>query len=308
MDAVGGIPSVLGEAEVLSGDELVELDVASRELVHQVGRSLGDDLVLVGVAVRAVPGPQELLVDVIGVLSSGEPRLVGRGDPVPRGIGRVDLVDQADHSVLVLAELVLRVHQDESVLVGHLLPEREQLARLLRAVVPVLLAHEPALHHVLGRDQLVVLVRLRRRRDQVLPELLVLLEALGQVDAAVLPHAVLVVRPQRRRRRPRDVPAHHELDRERRALAADRHVRVRNRQHVVRHDVLRLLEPPRGGQVQHLSLERHRAQLAIEARHAIRRDQNHLVVALEAVTHFPDVQVLHVDALQIRLRQRVRCA
>ena len=307
MDAIGRISPVLREAEVLSGDELVELDVASRKLVDQVGGGLGDHLVLVGVAVRAVPGAQELLIDVVGVLAGGKARLVGGGDPVARRIGRVDLVDQADHSVLVLAELVLRVHQDQAVLVRHLLSEREQLARLLRAVVPVLLAHEAALDHILGRDQLVVLVRLRRRRDQVLPELLVLLEALGQVDAAVLAHTVLVVRPQRRRRRARDVPAHHELDRERRALAADRHVRVGDRQHVVRHDVLRLLEPPRRGQVQHLALERHRAQLAVEARHAVRGDQHHLVVALEAVTHLTDVQVLHVDALQVRLRKRVAC-
>lgn len=307
MDAVRGISSVLGELEVLSGDEFIELDVASGELVDQIGGGLGDDLVLVGVAVRAVPGSQELLVDVVGVLPGGEARLVGGGDPVARGVGRVDLVDQTDHSVLVLPELVLGVHQDQPVLVGHLLPEREQLARLLRAVVPVLLRHEAPLDHVLRRDQLVVLVRLGRRRDQVLPELLVLLESLRQVDAAVLPHSVLVVRPQRRRRRPRDVPAHHELDRERRALPTDRHVRVGDRQHVVRHDVLRLLEPPRRGQVQHLALERHRAQLAVKPGHAVRRDQHHFVVALEAVTHLPHVQVLHVDALQVRLRQRVRC-
>ena len=255
---------------------------------------------------RPVPGAQELLVDVLGVLSGGESRLVGGGDPVSGGVGRVDLVDEADHAVLVLAELVLGVHQDQSVLVGHLLPEGEELLGLAAAVVPVLLAHEAALHHVLGGDELVVHVGLGGGGDQVLPQLLVLLQALGEVDAAVLAHAVLVVGPERGGGGAGDVAAHHELDGERGALAADGDVRVGHGQHVIGHDVLGVAEPPGGGEVQHLALEGHGAQLAVEAGHAVGGDQHHLVVALEAVAHLPDVQVLRVDAVQIRSRQGVR--
>ena len=63
---------VFGETHLLTGDGLEKEDVAARELGHELDRGFGQDLVFVGVAVVAEPETQELLVDVLRGLATGE--------------------------------------------------------------------------------------------------------------------------------------------------------------------------------------------------------------------------------------------
>ena len=126
-----------------------------------------------------------------------------------------------------------------------------------------------------ARHGLVVeaLLGLRRRRQDRLGQALILLHAVGQVVAAERAAALRVVRPDRRRRDARQVRAHHELDRQRLAFARDGDGRIGHVDDVVRRDVGGRLEPERRHLVQHLALERNRAQHDVERADPVGRDQ-----------------------------------
>ena len=57
-------------------------------------------LVPVGVAVVPEPQPQELLIDVLRLLSSRMTRLVAVSNPVPAGVRRVYLRESADSNLI----------------------------------------------------------------------------------------------------------------------------------------------------------------------------------------------------------------
>src|SRR5207249_312109 len=105
----------------------------------------------------------------------------------------------------------------------------------------------------------------------------------GQLVSAERSLALLVVGPDARRRRARDVRAHHHLHAQRLALQALEDVRIRQPHEVALRDALRLLEPPRGETVQHLALERDRAEHAIERADAIGDDDEAPIAAAVVV-------------------------
>ena len=186
----------------------------------------------------------------------------------------MDLVDDDDLAVLRLAELVLRVHQDEPALRAELLAGGEERQCDLGGSIE--LSRGDAAHRddllARGRHVVLALRRLRGRREERALEALVLLQPLGELVTAEDALAGLVVRPHARRGRARDVRTNDHLDGQRRAVDALEDVRIRHADEVVLRHVLRLLEPPRRETVQHLPLERDRAQDAIERTDAIADD------------------------------------
>ena len=305
MNTIGGVFGSFDEFKVFAGDHFIELDVATREFVDELGGGFGQDLVIVGIAVVSVPSTKELLIDVIRILASSKAFLIGRRDPITRGIGSVDFIDETNDTVFVLTEFVLGIHENQTVLVGHLLAKSEQFLGLGAAVVPVFLGHEASLDHVFGRDQFIVNIGLGGGGDQVLPQLLVLLQAFGEVDTAVLADAVVVVRPERGGGRAGDVASHDELDGEGSALAADGDVGVGDGEDVIGDDVLGVLEPPGRSQVQDLALEGNSAEFTVETRHTIGGDQDDLIATFKTIADLAFVEVLGVNASEIGLGEGV---
>ena len=86
---------------------------------------------------------------------------------------------------------------------------------------------------------------------------------------AKLTQAPLVVRPDRRRRHAGQIGAHDEFDRQQLAFAGHHHLRIGNADDVIGGDVRGRLEPIRRHLVQHLPLERDRAQHDVEGRQAV---------------------------------------
>src|SRR5262245_61878041 len=109
----------------LAGDGLVGLDVAARRLDAHLVRARGDRTVALEALPRE-PAPHVLLVERLWILSTSEALLVRAREPEARRVGRVDLVDHHDVALPVLAELVLRVDQDEAAPRAPALPVREQ--------------------------------------------------------------------------------------------------------------------------------------------------------------------------------------
>src|SRR6266851_3987330 len=107
----------VGQREGLAGDRLENADIESRSLEDDVARNLGD-LVLVRVAARHHPAAHEILVEALGRLAGGETLGIGAVEPIAAAIRRVDLVGEDDLAVLVEAELVFRVDQDEAMPFG----------------------------------------------------------------------------------------------------------------------------------------------------------------------------------------------
>src|SRR5690606_26194289 len=234
------------------------------------------------------------------------PRLVRIGVPEARRVRRVDLVDDDDPPLRRLAELVLRVDEDETALRAVLLTATEERHRHLGGVIEILGAHPRELQDLLARGGHVVcaLCRFRARREQRPRQALVLPETVGQAVPTELAGAALVVHPDARRRRAGEVRAHDHLDGQRRAFAGDEHVRVGHGEHVVLRDVPRELEPERRREVENLSLERQRAEDAIERAHSIRDDED--AAAVRGGVVVPDLALVALAPRKIGAKQRER--
>ena len=168
-------------------DALVGLDVALRGLAaHRVGQRGRRAVALV--ALLRVPAPHELLVHRLRIGAVGHRALVGVEIPVPRRVGRVDLVDHGERAGVVETELVLGVDQDQALLLGPLLAfgEEPQHQRL-GAVVERARRSRPDAIAASREVELVVraLLRLGGGRQQRARQPLVLAQALGQPMAAV---------------------------------------------------------------------------------------------------------------------------
>ena len=146
------------------------------------------------------------------------------------------------------------------------LAEREHAEAHGLELVERLRVDQAPLDEICPRDGLVVgpLLGLGRRRDQRPRQRLVLAHPVGQGVARKAPRARLVVLPDRGGRHAREIGAHDHLDRQAAALDGAGHVRVGHVDHVVGREVLRLLEPVGRELVQHLTLERDRAQDDVE--------------------------------------------
>ncbi|OSX70590.1 hypothetical protein BU14_0715s0004 [Porphyra umbilicalis] len=263
----------------LARDDLVEHHVTAGELVDQVRGRLGQHRVLVRVARVGKPQPQKLLVDILRLRPGRHPRAVRGGDPVARRVGSVDLVNEPDGPVRVAPKLVLGVDEDQAALGGERLAAGKERERRVGARVRVRLGHEAEGDNVGRGNGHVPRIVLGRRRQHVGVELLVLDEALWEVEPAIVARARRVVLPQRRLRRARDVATHDKLDGEGLALAREQRVGVRRGDHVVGDNVLRDGKPVGGRQVEDLPLVRHRREDAVKRRLAVgRHEQQRLAV------------------------------
>ena len=170
------------------------------------------------------------------------------------------LVDEQKSPVRVEPELVLRVRKDQPGRCSSALTEGEQCKRSLLHLGPQTGSNETTGHHVIDRQRLVVGpgFRLGGWSDQRAVKQRVPAQALGQAVTVRRSRALAVQAPQRRGGIARDGPAHHHLHRQGSHLNGNQRVRVRNRHHVVGHDVPGLVEPPGRELVEYLTLEGHR--------------------------------------------------
>ena len=184
-------------------------------------------------------------------------------------------------------------------------PNANRRAHISAALSKSVALTRAQLEDLRARHGLVVeaLLGLRRRRQDRLGQALVLLHAVGQIVAAERAAALRVVRPDRRRRDARQVRAHHELDRQRLALARHSDRRIGHVDDVVRRDVGGRLEPERGHLVQNLALERNRAQHDVERADPVGRDQRPPSVAHVTVAHL--ALVLLAELGKVRAAQRL---
>ena len=118
-----------------------------------------------------------------------------------------------------------------------------------------------------------MLLLLRRGREYVFFQLLILRHAIWEVVTAVISYAVLIILPYGSGRRSGHVRPNDEFDGEGCALPYDAHVRMRRGQEVIRYDVFRDSEPIRARQVQYLSLVGNDGEHAIETGLTIGRDE-----------------------------------
>ncbi len=198
------------------------------------------------------------------------PRGVGVGGPVAAGIGRVDFVNQRQLTINQ-AELVLGVHQNQPGAAGGGLPAREQRQRRRLHLLPQRRLYQPARQQVAAREAFIVRAAggFGRGRDQRLRQRVIFAQAVRQRKAVRAALALGIERPQRGGGHAGDVAAHDDFNRQRRGLAGDRHVGVGRGDEMVVHEVGGLGEPPGAELVEHLPLERNRAQHAVEGGHAV---------------------------------------
>lgn len=90
-----------------------------------------------------------------------------------------------------------------------------------KTYVIVFLRHKGGADDLLCGNRLISVFLLRRRRKDVLIEFLVLHETIGEVDSAVVPHPLGIVRPQARARGTGDVTTDDKFYGERLALASN---------------------------------------------------------------------------------------
>ena len=121
--------------------------------------------------------------------------LVAVGIEVAGRVGRMDFVDEV-HLAVLLAELILRVDQDEALLGCHPAASLEEGVGVFLHQFIVLLAHQTLSDDFLFRDVLVVSgFSLGRRGDDGGGELLVFLHSVGESHAAERTAASLVLSP-----------------------------------------------------------------------------------------------------------------
>ena len=186
---------------------------------------------------------------------------------------------------------------------GNLLPgRRTELQSLAFRVFPLLRCKATFGDDLDPRQRAVVHRFLAGRRNDVLLQLFILLHAFGQSMTTIIPHAVLVLRPDRGAGRSRS------CSRARRTPPAgscicgtDQRVGVRAGNDVIGDDVLCLIKPEqRASAIQYLSLVRDRAEVAVEAALAVSGNQNKASVA--GVVRIPDLAFMLSPAASARWR------
>src|SRR6266851_2503108 len=93
----------LGDGKALAGDRLEYADIDPRGLGDDVAWDRRDRVV-VGVAARRHPAPQEILVEAVGRLAGRKPAGIALGEPVAAAVRGMDLVGEQDPSVAIEPE------------------------------------------------------------------------------------------------------------------------------------------------------------------------------------------------------------
>ena len=177
-------------------DVIEELDVALRDAVAVGVGHLRHLLPLLALeAVVDEPLADKLLGELTLRLPGLKELLIGVSVEVAARVGGVDLVDEVDLAVL-LAKLVLRVDQDEPLLLRQLAAALKESERNVRDSLQLLGSHQPLLHDLIGGDIHVVPgVGLGGGGEDRVLEVLIFLHPLRQDHAAEVALAGLVGAP-----------------------------------------------------------------------------------------------------------------
>ena len=122
-----------------------------------------------------------------------------------------------------------------------------------------------------------MVLRLRGGCDDRPVEGLILDHAVRQGNAAEIADPSGVVHPDGSPGRTREISSHDDLHGEHLQLFRHSDVGVRDRDHLVGHDILGLLEPVLGDAIKHLSLERNCAQDVVKRALPVRGDEDALL-------------------------------
>ena len=200
----------------------------------------------------------------------------------------MDLVDEI-HLTVALTEFVFGIHEDQSALGGNLLSTLEDLAGVVFHHGVILCRDDTLGDNLFLRDvHVVTFVSLRRRGDDGLGEAFVLLHTVGQLHAAELTAAVLVLSPSRTCKDRADNHLHTESL----TLQTDGYHRVGCSQLPVGADVCGGVQELGGYLVQHLSLEGDALrQHHVESRDAVCGYHHHQVVV--DIVHVTDFSVVN---------------
>src|SRR5258708_13883613 len=121
----------------LAADRLEDPDIYPRPFEHDVPRNLRDR-VLVGIAARDHPAAHEILVEALRTLAGGKAPLIAFEEPIAAAVRRMDLVGEDDATILVEAELVFGIDEDETVLLGDLAAAGEEGESEIADLAPLL--------------------------------------------------------------------------------------------------------------------------------------------------------------------------
>ena len=188
----------------------------------------------------------------------------------------MNFIGNGDDAVLVKAELVLGVDQNQAVSFCYRPAAGEQIEAFLRRLVPLRLAQQSLSDDIFCRDRMIVRTdgALGCRRNQHAGQLVVFLQPLRQGVAINRTLTVRIHGPDAGVRGAGNIIADHHFDRQHLQPFGDDHVRVGMRDHVIGADIGGLLEPELRGRRQHMALVRNRRQHMIESRLAIRRNHH----------------------------------
>ena len=141
------------------------------------------------------PLAYELLGELFLWLTLGEFLLIAVSIEVTAGVGGVYLVNEV-YLAVTLAELIFRIYQDKTLLLGNLLTTGKELAGIVLHHGIVLGTDDTLCDDLFFRDvQVMTLVGFGGRSDDRLGETLVLLHALRQFHATQFTASVLILTP-----------------------------------------------------------------------------------------------------------------
>ena len=243
------------------------------------------------------PLTYELLRELALRLAILELLLIAVGIEIPTGIGGMDLVDEI-HLSIALTELILGINQDQTLTGGNLLTSCEDLAGVVLHDLIVLLTDNTLSDDLLlGDIHVMTLIGLGGWGDDRLGETLVLAHAIGQLHAAELPAAVLVLTPGRTC----EDGADDHLYAESFAFQTHRYHRVGSGQFPVRTDIRCGVQELGCNLVQHLSFIRN----TLGQYHIKRRDSvgchhyKNVVVDVIDITHLTMIHTLLTIEMEI---------
>mmetsp|Transcript_62568 Transcript_62568/g.174419 ORF Transcript_62568/g.174419 Transcript_62568/m.174419 type:complete len:500 (+) Transcript_62568:225-1724(+) len=310
-----------GEIELLASDLLVNLDVPVSTLYHLVVSKLRRGLVFHWIETHLQKGVAHVLLreflhfQLWLRLEHVRHCFVGAGRHLcrdlgvlalplldsakPRGVRRIDLVDDVQHPLLVKAKLVLGVDENQSLPAHQLRPALVQLQCNVLCLLRNVFAQQGL--HLLHRHVLIVPhLRLCGRCEKRGVELLEAIQPVRHGQAAKRAVTLFV---GRRHAAPK-VPTHDQLDVQVLHLLLHDDAAVHVLHERIRHDVAGLLEGPFANHIQDLPLEGDKVrQDVVEGGDTVVRDHDHIVPREIDIAHLPFFLLAELGNITLRQGQ-----